>query len=73
MIYLSLILSVLLLYLQVDAVDLDDVPNVIGKYHICVVKNYRLDAALIAKAAQMKLLMQFGVGLEGQLHLPHVF
>ena len=44
-------------------------PNVIDKYHLCVVKNCRIGADLIAKAAQMKLIMQFGVGLEGQSHL----
>ncbi|XP_068648579.1 uncharacterized protein [Aristolochia californica] len=52
-------------FIQVDDVPLDEVPNVIGRYHICVVKNRRLDANLIAQAGQMKLIMQFGVGLEG--------
>ncbi|KAG9456944.1 hypothetical protein H6P81_001452 [Aristolochia fimbriata] len=52
-------------FIQVDDVPLDEVPNVIGRYHICVVKNKRFDANLIAQAGQMKLLMQFGVGLEG--------
>lgn len=51
--------------MQVDEAALNDVPNVIDKYHICVVKNRRLDSKLIAKAVQMKLIMQFGVGLEG--------
>ncbi|XP_072964547.1 uncharacterized protein [Typha angustifolia] len=52
-------------FIQVDEVALDDVPDVIHKYHICVVKNRRLDSELIAKAVEMKLIMQFGVGLEG--------
>lgn len=52
-------------FLQVDDVPLDDVPNVISKYHICVVKNRRLDSEVIARASEMKLIMQFGVGLEG--------
>ncbi|KAI3972819.1 hypothetical protein MKX01_019477 [Papaver californicum] len=52
-------------FIQVDDVPLDDVPNVIDKYHICVVKNRRLDSNDIARATQMKLIMQFGVGLEG--------
>ncbi|OAY84127.1 D-3-phosphoglycerate dehydrogenase [Ananas comosus] len=50
---------------RVDTVALDEVPDVIHKYQICVVKSRRLDSELIAKAAQMKLIMQFGVGLEG--------
>lgn len=52
-------------FMQVDTVALDEVPDVIHKYQICVVKNRRLDSELIAKSAQMKLIMQFGVGLEG--------
>ncbi|RZC62636.1 hypothetical protein C5167_024412 [Papaver somniferum] len=52
-------------FIQVDDVPLDDVPNVIDKYHICVVKNRRIDSNDIARATQMKLIMQFGVGLEG--------
>ncbi|XP_010910119.1 uncharacterized protein [Elaeis guineensis] len=52
-------------FIQVDDVALDDVPDVIDKYHICVAKNRRLDSKVIAKAVQMKLIMQFGVGLEG--------
>ncbi|GMN65584.1 hypothetical protein TIFTF001_034646 [Ficus carica] len=50
---------------QVDVVPLDDVPNVIENYHICVVKMMKLDSHVIARAKQMKLVMQFGVGLEG--------
>ncbi|KAJ6848229.1 uncharacterized protein M6B38_273270 [Iris pallida] len=52
-------------HIQVDDVALEEVPNVIGKYKLCVVKSCRLDADLIARAVQMKLIMQFGVGLEG--------
>ncbi|XP_030513037.1 hydroxypyruvate reductase isoform X2 [Rhodamnia argentea] len=52
-------------FIQVDDVALDDVPHVIENYHICVVKNKRLDSDTIARAKQMKLIMQFGVGLEG--------
>ncbi|XP_008802910.2 hydroxypyruvate reductase isoform X2 [Phoenix dactylifera] len=52
-------------FIQIDEVALDDVPDVIDKYHICVVKNRRMDSKVIAKAVQMKLIMQFGVGLEG--------
>lgn len=51
--------------IQVDDVAYEEIPNVIHKYHICVVKMFRMDAATIAKANQMKLIMQFGVGLEG--------
>ncbi|XP_010063710.2 hydroxypyruvate reductase isoform X2 [Eucalyptus grandis] len=52
-------------FIQVDEAALDDVPRVIGNYHLCVVKNKRFDSDIIAQAKQMKLLMQFGVGLEG--------
>ncbi|CAA7396490.1 unnamed protein product [Spirodela intermedia] len=52
-------------YIQIDDVPLDDVPNVIGNYHICVVKSRRIDSEVIAEANQMKIIMQFGVGLEG--------
>ncbi|KAJ4757095.1 D-3-phosphoglycerate dehydrogenase [Rhynchospora pubera] len=52
-------------FIQVDVVPLEKVPQVIHHYHLCVVKMCRFDSALIAKASQMKLLMQFGVGLEG--------
>lgn len=40
-------------------------PAVIEKYHVCVVKNMRLDSSVISLAKRMKLIMQFGVGLEG--------
>ncbi|KMZ75211.1 putative Phosphoglycerate dehydrogenase [Zostera marina] len=52
-------------FIQVDEVHLDDVPNVIGNYHICVVKNRHIDSKIIARAKEMKLIMQYGVGLEG--------
>ncbi|KAJ0085435.1 hypothetical protein Patl1_07373 [Pistacia atlantica] len=50
---------------NVDDVPLDDVPNVIQNYHLCVVKSMRLDSNVISRAKKMKLIMQFGVGLEG--------
>jgi phosphoglycerate dehydrogenase-like enzyme len=53
--------------LQVDEVGLEQVPDVIQNYHICVVKNRRIDSDIIAKATQMKIIMQYGVGLEGKL------
>lgn len=52
-------------FLQVDEVGLEQVPDVIHSYHICVVKNKRIDSDIIAKATQMKIIMQYGVGLEG--------
>jgi phosphoglycerate dehydrogenase-like enzyme len=51
--------------LQVDEVGLDQVPDVIQNYNLCVVKNQRIDSDIIAKATQMKIIMQYGVGLEG--------
>ncbi|ERN20040.1 uncharacterized protein LOC18448450 isoform X2 [Amborella trichopoda] len=52
-------------FIQVDDVDIDDVPNVIGDYHICIPRMMRLDSEVISRAKQMKLIMQYGVGLEG--------
>lgn len=46
-------------------VPISDVPDVIANYHLCVVKTMRLDSNCISRANQMKLIMQFGVGLEG--------
>ncbi|GMH21777.1 hypothetical protein Nepgr_023619 [Nepenthes gracilis] len=52
-------------FIQVDVVPIEDVPNVIGNYHICVVKNMQMNSSVVSRAKQMKLIMQFGVGLEG--------
>ncbi|KAL3641818.1 hypothetical protein CASFOL_012633 [Castilleja foliolosa] len=52
-------------FVKVDAVPLDDVPNVIGNYDICIVKSMKLTSDIIARAKNMKLIMQFGVGIEG--------
>ncbi|KAG8389672.1 hypothetical protein BUALT_Bualt01G0003200 [Buddleja alternifolia] len=52
-------------FIKVDVVPLEDVPDVIGNYDICVVKNMRLNSDIIARANKMKLIMQFGVGVEG--------
>lgn len=52
-------------FIQVDEVGLEQVPDVIHNYNICVVKNRRIDSDIIAKATQMKIIMQYGVGLEG--------
>uniref|UniRef100_A0A7N2KU95 Uncharacterized protein n=1 Tax=Quercus lobata TaxID=97700 RepID=A0A7N2KU95_QUELO len=54
-----------ILFWKVDDVPLDDVPNVIEKYHMCVVKNMKLDSNVLSRATQMKLVMQYGVGVEG--------
>lgn len=51
--------------IQVDDLPFDSVPNLIGNYDICVVKSMRLNSDLIARATRMKLIMQYGVGLEG--------
>ncbi|KAI7988211.1 D-3-phosphoglycerate dehydrogenase [Camellia lanceoleosa] len=52
-------------FIKVDDVPFDDVPNIIGNYDICIVKSMRLDANVISRANRMKLIMQYGVGLEG--------
>nr|XP_025882623.1 uncharacterized protein LOC107276342 [Oryza sativa Japonica Group] len=50
---------------QVDEVGLEEVPDVIQNYHLCIVKNRLIDSDIIAKASQMKVIMQYGVGIEG--------
>lgn len=52
-------------FIQVDDVPLDEVPNVIGNYHMCVPKMMRIDSDLISRAKKLKLILQYGVGLEG--------
>ncbi|KAL9245463.1 hypothetical protein vseg_019113 [Gypsophila vaccaria] len=52
-------------HIQVDEVPLEDVPGVIGNYHICVHKMMQMTSDVISRAKQMKLILQFGVGLEG--------
>ncbi|XP_073023899.1 uncharacterized protein [Primulina eburnea] len=52
-------------FIQVDVIPFEDVPDVIGNYDMCVVKDLRLTSDIISRAIQMKLIMQFGVGLEG--------
>ncbi|KAM0057125.1 putative hydroxypyruvate reductase [Helianthus debilis subsp. tardiflorus] len=51
--------------IQVDDLPFDSIPDLIGNYDICVVKSMRLSSDLIARATRMKLIMQYGVGLEG--------
>ncbi|KAK7322364.1 hypothetical protein VNO77_25743 [Canavalia gladiata] len=51
--------------IKVDVLPLEDVPKAISNYHVCIVKNMRLDADIISCAVQMQLIMQYGVGLEG--------
>ncbi|XP_031744549.1 uncharacterized protein LOC101215987 isoform X4 [Cucumis sativus] len=50
---------------SVDIIPCEDVPKVISNYHICVVKMMKFDFDLISRASQMKLIVQFGVGLDG--------
>ncbi|KAL4590536.1 hypothetical protein LXL04_003468 [Taraxacum kok-saghyz] len=51
--------------IQVDDLPFDTVPDLISNYDICVVKSMRLNSDLISRATKMKLIMQYGVGLEG--------
>jgi len=44
---------------------LEEIPKAIANYHVCVVKMMKLDSNIISRAVQMKLIMQYGVGLEG--------
>ncbi|KAK2658988.1 hypothetical protein Ddye_005521 [Dipteronia dyeriana] len=52
-------------FIQVDDVPLADVPKCIGNYHLCVVKSMQLNSNVISRAKRMKLIIQYGVGLEG--------
>ncbi|GAU33088.1 hypothetical protein TSUD_259390 [Trifolium subterraneum] len=52
-------------FIKVDVIPLEEVPKAIANYHVCIVKMMKLDSNLISRAAQMQLIMQYGVGLEG--------
>ncbi|KAL2513289.1 D-isomer specific 2-hydroxyacid dehydrogenase family protein [Abeliophyllum distichum] len=52
-------------FIQVDDVAFDDIPDVIGNYDICIIKNMQLNSDLISRTKRMKLIMQYGVGIEG--------
>lgn len=52
-------------FIQVDDIPFNDIPNSIVGYHMCIVKNMKLDSNIISRATEMKLIMQYGVGLEG--------
>lgn len=52
-------------YIQVDDVPLSEVPNVIGNYHLIIPRMMNLDSDIISRAKKLKLILQFGVGLEG--------
>ncbi|CAI9114794.1 OLC1v1015596C1 [Oldenlandia corymbosa var. corymbosa] len=52
-------------FIKVDDVPFVDVPSVIKNYDICVPKNMRLNSEIISQAKRLKLILQFGVGLEG--------
>ncbi|CAN1175576.1 D-3-phosphoglycerate dehydrogenase [Linum perenne] len=52
-------------FIQVDDVPLSEVPDVISNYHLCVVKDMRIDSNVLSRANRMKVVMQYGVGIEG--------
>ncbi|XP_056846645.1 uncharacterized protein LOC108817353 isoform X2 [Raphanus sativus] len=52
-------------FIQADVAHLRDVPQVIKNYDICVTMLMQMDSYVISRASNMKLLMQFGVGLDG--------
>ncbi|WCJ43962.1 D-3-phosphoglycerate dehydrogenase [Euphorbia peplus] len=52
-------------FIQVDCVPHSGVPDVIENYDICVITTMRIDSTIIARASRLKLLMGFGVGLDG--------
>jgi hypothetical protein len=52
--------------LQVVAISHEEVPDKICNYDLCVVRMMQIDSSVIDRAKRLKLLMQFGVGLEGR-------
>uniref|UniRef100_A0A7I4FQH9 D-isomer specific 2-hydroxyacid dehydrogenase catalytic domain-containing protein n=1 Tax=Physcomitrium patens TaxID=3218 RepID=A0A7I4FQH9_PHYPA len=52
-------------HLHLDSCPRTLVADRIGDYDICVPRMMRLDAEVIARAKQLQLIVQFGVGLEG--------
>ncbi|KAF3525131.1 hypothetical protein F2Q69_00050542 [Brassica cretica] len=52
-------------FIQADVAHFRDVPEVIKNYHICVTLLMQMDSFVISRASNMKLIMQFGVGLDG--------
>ncbi|MCD7473362.1 hypothetical protein HAX54_015187 [Datura stramonium] len=50
---------------KVDDIPLENVAAVVGDYDICLVKNFKMNSHVISRARKMKLIMQFGVGLDG--------
>ncbi|KAG0616604.1 hypothetical protein M758_5G127300 [Ceratodon purpureus] len=52
-------------HLHVDSWPREEVPDRIAEYDICVPRMMRIDEAVIARAKRLRLIVQFGVGLEG--------
>jgi phosphoglycerate dehydrogenase-like enzyme len=50
----------------------EEVADKIADYDMCVVRMMRLDSAVIARATSLKLIVQFGVGLEGKFFCVHL-
>jgi len=54
---------------QLDSWSKEEAPDRIADYDICVPGMSRIDAAVIARATRLQLIVQFGVGLEGSVWL----
>lgn len=54
---------------QLDSCSKEEVADRIADYEICVPTMSRIDAAVIARATRLQLIVQFGVGLEGRVWL----
>jgi phosphoglycerate dehydrogenase-like enzyme len=52
--------------LQVVAISQEEVPDKICNYDLCVLRMKQIDSSVINRAKRLKLLVQFGVGLEGR-------
>ncbi|KAJ0256363.1 D-isomer specific 2-hydroxyacid dehydrogenase family protein [Hirschfeldia incana] len=52
-------------FIQADVAHVRDVPEVIKDYHIFVTLLMQMDSYVISRATNLKLIMQFGVGLDG--------
>lgn len=52
---------------QAETLPMDEIESVIHKYDMCVVKDYRLTSDILSRAKKLKVVTQFGMGLEGTL------
>ncbi|CAM6097376.1 unnamed protein product [Calypogeia fissa] len=52
-------------HILVETMPLDEIEDHIHEYDMCVVKNYKLTSHILSRARKLKIITQFGMGLEG--------